>query len=80
MSSGFMPCRALADIRNTLLAYDLHHIPSGGGVCVILYKGFSVTVNPTTKYKSFEYVDLTVATPGTPAVKFFIIILSTTLF
>ena len=56
--------RALAHIRNTLPNFELHHIPrtnaKGGGVCMILRKGFTVTVNKGVAYNTLEHLDLTI--------------------
>ena len=56
--------RALADLRNTLPNYDRYHIPRehavGGGVCIILRKGFSITLNNGPSYRSFEHMDITI--------------------
>ena len=52
----------IAEITNTLLDYDFIHTPrlnkTGGGVGILLRKGFSVSQNDVQFYKSMEYLDL----------------------
>ena len=54
-----------ADIGNTLPNYQVYHDPrkdrTGGGICVILLKGFEVSVNQTPTFSSFELMDLTIS-------------------
>ncbi|XP_071959538.1 uncharacterized protein [Antedon mediterranea] len=56
--------RAIADIKNTLPDFELLHRSrnhsTGGGVCVILRKGFLATANSGPIFKSFEYIDITI--------------------
>ena len=68
--------RALVDIRNTLPNFELHHIPrtsaKGGGVCMILRKGFTVTVNEGVAYSTLEHLDLTINVKSS-SVRFFVV-------
>ena len=68
--------RALADIKHTLLNFELHHVPRthsiGGGVCVIVRKGFSVSVNTSLTFGSFEHIDLTITAKST-SVRLFVV-------
>ena len=51
-------------LLNSLKDYDLYHRPRhgrGGGFGAIVRKGFTVSENPSTDYKSFEYVDLNIS-------------------
>lgn len=54
----------IADITNTLQDYQLFHVPRtsrGGGVCVILRKGYFVNTIDGTVFSSFEHIDLSIA-------------------
>ena len=57
--------RVLADLKNALPHFDLHHIPRkkrGGGVAVLLRKGFNIVSNTSvTSFKTFEHMDLTIS-------------------
>ena len=56
--------RLLADLNQALPDHVFHHIPRGkrgGGVGVLLRKGFDVVVNEPASYRSFEYIDLTIS-------------------
>ena len=60
---------ALATISQTLPNFDIHHIPRstpGGGVGVLLEKGFNVVLNKNIPVCSFEYIDLTVRSSSAP--------------
>ncbi|XP_072016947.1 uncharacterized protein [Amphiura filiformis] len=54
----------LADITNTLPDHQIHYLPrsgkSGGGICVILRKGYGVKTTPH-KYSSFECLELSIS-------------------
>ncbi|XP_063960265.1 uncharacterized protein LOC135155265 [Lytechinus pictus] len=56
---------SLAILKETLPHLDFHHIPRysgrGGGVGVLLHKGYHVSRNPLEYFKSFEYLDLNVS-------------------
>ena len=57
--------RVLADLANSLLDFDVHHVPrangtAGGGICIIIRKGFEVIINKCSDFTSFEHMDLTV--------------------
>ncbi len=56
---------ALADLQSTLPDFDTYSIPrcsrSGGGVFLLLRKGFKVTQNPCLTFKSFEVGDFTIS-------------------
>ncbi|XP_072033073.1 uncharacterized protein [Amphiura filiformis] len=52
----------LADIINTLPHFAIHHAPRvnrrGGGVCLIVHRGFNVRLNDIHIFQSFEYLDV----------------------
>ena len=58
----------LADLENALPDFNILHSPRagmpGGGVCVILRKGFKVDVNRGMDFASFEHMDITVECGG----------------
>ena len=58
----------LADISTTLPDYVVHHQPRkfrrGGGICIILRKGFDVTENIAQSFASFEMIDMSVSSSG----------------
>lgn len=60
--------RALADIYATLPDYAVYHKPRkfcrGGGICIILRKGFGITENHTQSFSSFELMDISVSSSG----------------
>ena len=68
--------RVLSDLRNALPDHVIHHIPRptrGGGVAVLLRKGFDVVFNtPVSTFKSFEYIDLTVSSKAS-SIRLFVI-------
>lgn len=52
-----------ADISSTFPYYRFSHSPRetrGGGICVIYRSALKVSVNESTKFKSFELLDLSV--------------------
>jgi hypothetical protein len=60
----------LADIKNTLPHFAVYHIPrpqnkTGGGVCLLSHKGFSVKLNETRYFQSFEYLDALILVAAT---------------
>ena len=60
--------RTVADVTNTLPDHQLFNKPRigrGGGVCVILKKGYSVNQLPLPLFKSFEYIALSVSCGST---------------
>lgn len=57
--------RVLADLANSLLDFNVHHVPrsngaAGGGICIIIRKGFVVTINKCSVFASFEHMDVTI--------------------
>jgi exonuclease III len=67
--------RTIADIRNMLPDHELYHKPRksktvGGGVCVIIKKGFQVTVHAPKTFKTFDHLDMTI-TSGPSAFRLF---------
>ncbi|XP_030839545.1 uncharacterized protein LOC115923269 [Strongylocentrotus purpuratus] len=69
--------RALADIRTTLPNFEFHHSPrlsgKGGGVGVLLHKGFKVSVNREFTFKSFEHIDLMLRSSGSTDLRLVVI-------
>lgn len=67
---------ALADIVNTLQDFDFINLPrstkAGGGVGVLLKKGFRVKHNSTstTLFKSLEYLDLSISLSDNSSLRF----------
>lgn len=59
----------IAEILNTLQDYEFVHLPrstgKGGGVGVLLRKGFMVRQNEATSYTSMEYIDLSITWSNT---------------
>lgn len=57
--------RVMADLKNTLPHFVMYHQPrlhrKGGGVCLLSHKGFKVTNNTVHHYRSFEYLDVIIA-------------------
>ena len=56
--------RLLSDLRNVFPDYEFHHVPRstrGGGVGVLLQKGFHITVNNPNPLTSSEHMDITVS-------------------
>ncbi|XP_072048691.1 uncharacterized protein [Amphiura filiformis] len=57
--------KALADLQSTLPDFDSYSIPrcdrGGGGVFLLLRKGFKVIQNPRLNFNSFEMGDFTIA-------------------
>ena len=56
--------RVLSDLRNSLPNYVLYHVPRkkrGGGVAVLLRKGFDVAINKPLSFTSFEYIDMMIS-------------------
>ncbi len=56
--------RLLSDLEKALPDHEFHHIPRltrGGGVGVLLRKGFKINVNTPSIFRSFEHIDLTVS-------------------
>ena len=56
--------RVLSDLRNSLPNYVLYHVPRkkrGGGVAVLLRKGFDVAINKPLCFTSFEYIDMMIS-------------------
>lgn len=56
----------IADLLNTLRDYTLFHVPrissKGGGVAIIVRKGFAVKQNNDDKhFRAFEHIDLTIS-------------------
>jgi hypothetical protein len=68
--------KTIADVRNMLPDHTLYHQPrkarGGGGVCVIIKKGFSVTVHDISDFKSFDLLDMTIVS-GSTAMRLFTI-------
>ena len=54
----------ITEIINTLADFVFLHIPrsagTGGGVGILLRKGFEIKQNETSEFQSFEYIDLSV--------------------
>ena len=60
--------RFLADINRSLPDHLFHHIPRGsrgGGVGVLLRRGFDIVVNKTQSFRSLEYIDTTITSSST---------------
>ncbi|XP_072015955.1 uncharacterized protein [Amphiura filiformis] len=56
--------RILSDLKNALPDYVMHHVPRpkrGGGVAVLLRRGFDIVINPSFLAKSFEQMDVTIS-------------------
>ena len=68
--------KTLADVNNMLPDHTLYHKPrksrGGGGVCVIIKKGFNVTVHDIPDFKSFDLLDMTIVS-GSSAMRLFTI-------
>ena len=66
----------LADIQNALPNFDVHHVPrqsrDGGGVCIILRKGFEIQQNEVRMFESFEHMDVTISS-GSKSIRVFLI-------
>ena len=60
---------SLASISNTLPGHEFIHSPrlgtTGGGVGILVRKGFTVTRNESLHFRSFEYLDVTLKTSST---------------
>eukprot|EP00057_Strongylocentrotus_purpuratus_P003585 XP_003726953.1 PREDICTED: uncharacterized protein LOC100892737 [Strongylocentrotus purpuratus] len=62
----------MTQIKTTLPNYEFHHVPrsgnkKGGGVAVLLRRGFNFTRNLLIQVETFEYIDLTVnSATGSP--------------
>ena len=56
---------AIAELLHSLPNYDLYQCPrknrKGGGVCLLLKKGFKAVTNRTEHFKSFEMLDITIS-------------------
>ena len=68
--------KTLADVNNMLPDHTLYHKPrksrGGGGVCVIIKKGFNVMVHDIPDFKSFDLLDMTIVS-GSSAMRLFTI-------
>jgi hypothetical protein len=68
------PC--LADISNTLPDFAIHQLPrlckDGGGICVILKKGYVVKYVPH-KFNSFECLELSISSGEKDAIQLFVV-------
>ena len=56
--------RILSDLRNALPDYVMHHVPRpkrGGGVAVLMRRGFDIVINPSFSAESFEQMDITIS-------------------
>jgi exonuclease III len=65
----------LSDLRNALPDHCFHHVPRGkrgGGVGILLRRGFDVVVNDTVSYQSFEITDVTISN-GPSSIRLFTI-------
>ena len=68
---------SLATISHTLPGYEFFHTPRlssvGGGVGVLVHKGFHVIRNEPLHFRSFEYIDIIVSNTSTGHFRFVII-------
>lgn len=68
---------SLADLKNTLPDFQVHHIPrrdrAGGGVLVCLKQSFHVHQHETTECDSFEYIDLSITSSSNTPLRLLVV-------